>query len=108
MCTIVLFIIFKDQPRLLSRVVELFKEADINGDGQLGKIKYMMMIDIYLADLFEITAMFEKKSIEFPQMLVYNDKLLKLYRKFDISGDDRLDLNEFKAVCMNCISHSCL
>jgi len=70
------------QPKLISQAMELFKETDVDNDGNLS--------------LFEIQDMFTKKATEYPQLNIFKQKLGELFRKIDVSGDERLDLEEFK------------
>jgi NADH dehydrogenase FAD-containing subunit len=73
-----------DRPRLLNNIVNLFKEADTNHDGVLS--------------LDEIIAMFNTYELEYPQLTIYKHKLLNLFKTYDVTGDNQLDQNEFKAM----------
>jgi hypothetical protein len=58
----------------------------------------MVFFLLSLIELPELEAMIRKKSLEYPQLSFYNDKILHLYNKSDISKDGKLDLDEFKTV----------
>ncbi|KAL0479260.1 NADH:quinone reductase [Acrasis kona] len=70
------------QPKLISKAMDLFQESDLDKDGSLS--------------LFEIQDMFNRKATEYPQLNIYKQKLNDLFRKIDVSGDEMLDVEEFK------------
>ncbi len=45
--------------------------------------------------------MFDKKKRDFPQLEVYKERIIHLYKKYDVTSDDQLDQQEFKEVRNN-------
>eukprot|EP00052_Salpingoeca_macrocollata_P017080 m.138268 g.138268 ORF g.138268 m.138268 type:complete len:621 (+) comp20259_c0_seq2:558-2420(+) len=71
-----------DQPKLLSRLVELFKEADTTGAGAL--------------DLQSFRAFVRKNSEEFPQLELYAKDVDKAFASLDTNADMKMSIEEFK------------
>ena len=71
-----------EMPLLQRHLTELFKQADLNGDGVLTKEEFQT----FLADVGE----------DYPQLKVYSQKVSNLFDDFDDNHDGVLSLQEFE------------
>jgi len=75
-----------EQPRLLHRLVELFKEGDVNNDGFL--------------NIQELEQLINKSIVKYPHLEQFSKKVTELFKEADVNKDNQLSLDEFKGLVM--------
>ncbi|EGG21711.1 calcium-binding EF-hand domain-containing protein [Cavenderia fasciculata] len=75
------------QNKLLDKVADIFKEADVNNDNQLS-------ID-------ELVQVVQKYTKTYPQLQPIASELPREFKKFDVNKDGFLQLEEFKQLLQN-------
>jgi len=71
-----------EQPRLLSKFDQLFKDADVENIGYLR--------------LYEFTKLVEQNKKKYPQLELYGKKIEEVFHEADLNKDNLLSLDEFK------------